>query len=206
MPLLNSYWEKLVACYESDPYIVLGAAILALLLLLWLVRKVTRRKPKRVKAFSDNTGSVYVSIHAITDLIRATCEHIDGISKPRVHLRQKKGVTHLELRLRLESGSRIREIRNAIRDHLKQTLETNLGFDHLGSITVVIDEYKPGPLDAAAVTSVRRDPPADPLPDPEPRAEDETHDTPEDHEDPEPPSREEPDKQTEDGQPDREHR
>jgi len=145
-------WKKYFQYFAENPYLTLGVAGIGLFLVLILLLKIVNRKPRVIKAFSDSSGSVLVSIHAITDLIRATCQHIEGVSRPRIKVRVKRGVTSLELRLRMESGSRIREIRNAIRAHLKKTLETNLGFDHLGKITVVIDEYKAGPYDAVVVS------------------------------------------------------
>lgn len=162
--MMERLWDDATSWCEANPELSLLLGAFVLLLLFWLLVRRLSRKPKQVKAFSDEVGSVYVTVHAITDLIRATCEHIPGISRPRINLRQKKGVTSLELRMRLESGSRIREIREAIRKHLRNTLETNLGFDHLGDITVVIDEYKPGPADSNVVIAA-------PAPAPAPREE-----------------------------------
>jgi uncharacterized alkaline shock family protein YloU len=142
--------------FADNPYLTFGVVAVGLVLVLILVIKMASRKPKMIMAFSDVSGSVYVSVNAVTDLVRATCEHIDGISKPRVRLREKRGVTHIDLHLRLESGSRIREIRDALREHLKHTLQYNLGIENLGNITVVISEYKAGPLDAISVQQDRQ--------------------------------------------------
>ncbi len=143
--------QKYLNYFADNPYLTLGIVAAGLVLVLVLVLKMSTRKPKMIKAFSDTSGAVYVSTHAVIDLVRATCEHIEGISRPRVRLKDKRGVTHLDLHLRLESGSRIREIRDALRQHLKGTLQDNLGIENLGNITVIVSEYKAGPLDAISV-------------------------------------------------------
>lgn len=143
--------QKYLEYFADNPYLTFGVVAVGLILVLVLVVRMASRKPKMIKAFSDTSGAVYVSTHAVIDLVRATCEHIEGVSKPRVRLKDKRGVTHLDLHLRLESGSRIREIRDALRQHLKGTLQDNLGIENLGNITVIVSEYKAGPLDAISV-------------------------------------------------------
>ena len=132
--------------FLSEPWnLAVAAVALAVLIYLW-VR--LRGGPKVIQAFSDDAGTVYISVQALTDLVRATCGQIEGVSRPRIQLNVNRGVTGLHLRIRLESGARIRDIRDRLKHQLKRTLQTNLGFEQLGDIVIVVDEYKPGPLDS----------------------------------------------------------
>ena len=141
---LTEIWN-LVQEYFSNPwYLGMGCALVVALFWFMLL---LRRPPKAIRAFSDASGEVLISLQALTDLVRASCNQLEGISKPRIRLKTRRGVTSLRLHLRLESGARIREIREALKNHLKNTLQSNLGFENLGEITIVIDEYKTGPLD-----------------------------------------------------------
>lgn len=152
---METWKQYYLQTFADNPYLTLGVVAVGILLILILLIKILTRKPKVIKAFSDSSGAVYVSIHAITDMVRAVCDHVEGISRPRVKLKEKRGVTHLDLHLRLESGSRIREIRDGIRAHLHRTLKENLGIERLGNITVVISEYKSGAMDTIAAREMR---------------------------------------------------
>ena len=167
---MEDWKQYLPEYFANNPNLTLGVVAIGLLLLLLLLWKILTRKPKVIKAFSDSSGAVYVSTHAIRDMVRAVCDHEEGISRPRVKLKDKRGVTHLDLHLRLESGSRIREIREGIREHLHRTLKENLGIEKLGAITVFISEYNSGAMDAIAAQEIRTPKEqADPVPeDPEP--------------------------------------
>lgn len=152
---MENWKQYLPEYFANNSNLTLGVVAVGLLLVLILLWKILTRKPKVIKAFSDTSGAVYVSTHAITDMVRAVCDHVEGISRPRVKLKEKRGVTHLDLHLRLESGSRIREIRDGIREHLHRTLKDNLGIERLGNITVFISEYKSGAMDTIAAQEMR---------------------------------------------------
>ncbi len=145
---LSDYWNALKDLAQDPLYFGLFTGTLALAIALFLlIFFAARRKPKAIRAFSDSSGEVLISLQALSELVRSSCDQLDGVTRPKIRLKVRKGTTSLRLHLRLESGSRIREIREALKTHLKMTLQDNLGFEKLGDITIVVDEYKPGPLD-----------------------------------------------------------
>ena len=59
-----------------------GALALALFLIL-----LVRRQPQKIVAYQTENGRVMVCRSAIVELIRTSCEQLDGIAKPSVKIR-----------------------------------------------------------------------------------------------------------------------
>ena len=126
-------------------FLYVGGAILVFAFLLVLL---VRRQPKNVVAYTTENGRVMVSRHAIIGLVQTSCEQLENVSKPLVKIKGKGQATHLEVRIVLLSGGRLREIEQTLQSHLREALTENLGIESLGHINIVATGFKSGPIDS----------------------------------------------------------
>jgi uncharacterized alkaline shock family protein YloU len=126
-------------------FLYVGGAILVFAFLLVLL---VRRQPKNVVAYITENGRVMVSRHAIIDLVQTSCEQLENVSKPLVKIKGKGQATHLEVRIVLLSGGRLREIEQTLQSHLREALTENLGIESLGHINIVATGFKSGLIDS----------------------------------------------------------
>ena len=108
---------------------------------------------------------------AIVELIRTSCEQLDDVAKPLVKIKVKGKTTHLNVRIQLKSGGRLRDIEQTLQTHLRQNLTENLGIENLGQINIVASGFKSGRIQVSspitskeqtAVAALEGDPSAEP--------------------------------------------
>lgn len=161
-------WATIVEALKhlAQPvYLYIGVATLALAFVLFLL---VRRQPKNVVAYTTANGQVMVSRAAIVELVQTSCVQIEEVSKPQVRMHVKGGKTHFEVRLKLASGARLREIEEVLQSHLRKALTENLGIEDLGRIDIVAIGFKSGKLDSSSSISKKE---AEPAPEVEPAEE-----------------------------------
>jgi hypothetical protein len=133
--------------YLNQPqYLYTAAAVVFLAAFLVLL---LRRQPKNLVAYSTENGQVMVSRHAIVELVQSSCEQLKDVSKPQVKIKLKGNTTHFEVRIKLQSGGRLREIEQTLQNHLRRALTENLGIESLGRINIVATGFKSGRADAS---------------------------------------------------------
>lgn len=130
----------------SQPeFLYIGGATLLLLFVLVLL---LRRQPKNVVAYTTDNGRVMVSRSAIVELVQTSCEQLQDVSKPQVRIQTKGNTTHFEVRIKLQSGGRLRTIEETLQGHLRSALTENLGIENLGRINIVATGFKSGRIDS----------------------------------------------------------
>ena len=137
---LSNLLERL----SQPEFLFIGGASLvcALVLALFL-----RRQPKKVIAYTTDSGRVTVSRHAIVELVQTSCEQLEDVSKPQVRIHSKGSTTHFEIRIKL-LGGRLRSIEQTLQGHLRNALTENLGIENLGRINIVATGFKSGRIDS----------------------------------------------------------
>ncbi|MEM8867532.1 MAG: hypothetical protein AAGC73_04625, partial [Verrucomicrobiota bacterium] len=105
-----------------------------------------KRQPRNVVAYRTDDGSVLVSRSAIVELVQTSCEQLDDVSKPSVKIQVKGAVTHFQVRLKLLSGGRMRDVQQTLQQHLRNTLSENLGIESLGRIDIIATGFKSGQI------------------------------------------------------------
>jgi len=108
-----------------------------------LVRKL---KPKNVVAYQTDSGQVMVSHSAIVELVETSCEQLEEVSRPKVKITAKGGATHFDIRIKLASGGRMRDIEHTLQQHLRRALTENLGIENLGRIDITATGFKSGKI------------------------------------------------------------
>jgi hypothetical protein len=76
------------------------------------------------------------------ELVNSACAQIEDVSKPRVRIRIRGGIPHFQVRIKLNSGGRLREVESSLQQHLRDALTENLGIEKLGNIDVVATGFK----------------------------------------------------------------
>ncbi len=113
------------------------------LTLLFLINVITApfKRPKLI-AYSTEKGSVQVSHSAVSDLIQTICNQNSRLSqlKSKIFTRRKR--LHVQIRLRIESGSHLRTIEETIQNDLRGALNTSLGITDIGSIDIIATGIK----------------------------------------------------------------
>ncbi|MFT5836974.1 MAG: hypothetical protein ACI9ZV_000475 [Candidatus Azotimanducaceae bacterium] len=145
---LNELSAALHYLTQTEFLYVAGAALALVCLLILLVR----RQPKNVVAYTTENGRVMVSRHAIVELVQTSCEQLQDVSKPQVKINVKGQKTHFEVRIKLLSGGRLRQIEQTLQSHLRSALTENLGIESLGRINIVATGFKSGRVDSTLPT------------------------------------------------------
>lgn len=141
---LQEFYESLEELPQPE-FLYMCVATVALMLILILLLK---RQPKNVVAYSTENGRVTVSRNAIVELVRTSCEQLKDVSKPQVKIHVKGQTSHFEVRIKLLSGGRLRQIEQTLQTHLRRALTENLGIESLGRINIVATGFKSGRIDS----------------------------------------------------------
>lgn len=141
--------------FSQPQYLYIAGAVLLLGCVLFFL---LRRQPKNVVAYSTENGEVMVSRHAIVELVQTSCEQIKDVSKPQVKIQVKGKTAHFEVRVKLQSGGRLRLIEETLQQHLRRALTENLGIESLGRINIVATGFKSGRVDASVQAKETRPP------------------------------------------------
>lgn len=141
---LREFYESLQELPQPQ-FLYLSLATAALLFILILL---LRRQPKNVVAYSTENGRVMVSRNAIVELVQTSCQQLKDVSKPHVKIKIKGQTSHFEIRIKLLSGGRLRQIEQTLQSHLRQALTENLGIESLGRINIVATGFKSGRIDS----------------------------------------------------------
>jgi uncharacterized alkaline shock family protein YloU len=140
-PDINASLDQL----SQPQFIYLAGGVLLLAFVLFLL---LRRQPKSIVAYGTENGEVLVSRHAIVELVQTSCEQLKDVSKPRVKIRVKGKTVHFEVRIKLQSGGRLRDIEQTLQNHLRRALSENLGIEALGRINIIATGFKSGQVNA----------------------------------------------------------
>lgn len=136
---MNQYFlgVKEALCDSSIQYGLVAVILIFLLLLL-----LRRRQPKKILAYQSENGRVLVSRSAILELVQTACTQIDNVYRPTVQIRTRRGVCHLKVGIKLESGGKLKYVENTLQKHLRQSLTETLGIEQLGAIDITATGFK----------------------------------------------------------------
>ena len=128
----------------------LWGVLLFLLMVFILLR---RRQPKNIIAYKTDNGNVTISRSAVVELVRTSCRQISQISKPRLKIYTRRGLTHVTIRIQLTNSGRLKDVEEILQSHLRESLSQNLGIENLGDINVVVTSFKSGKVRSTNSTS-----------------------------------------------------
>lgn len=120
---------------------MIGAAILALLLIVAGIRLLLRKQPTHLTAFAGEAGNVLVSRKAIQELIKQAClldERVEAV-RPVIRFSDSKVHTHVELRL--ASSENLKASSERVQTRITELLKKSLNFDQIGEIQIVVTSF-----------------------------------------------------------------
>ncbi len=124
---------------RSPLYFYLLILFLFLVLTFWSLRKVRR---DLVSVFSDKDGKVQITPHALQELVKRTCEEMNGIFFPNTSIKKNGNSIRLHVRLVIKTDCNIKETREELRRKLEIVMVEKLNFDNFGGIDLVIKGFK----------------------------------------------------------------
>lgn len=120
-----------------------GLALLLFILLVFsmLVRFV-RGKGKDVLAFEDESGRVSISKYALKTLIFNKCNRVPGVQNPRPSIKMTGNKIAIYVKVGIQEGCNLREVREILRTHLEESLRCDFGLEKLSSIHVLVTDFE----------------------------------------------------------------
>ena len=109
--------------------------LLFLFLVFWSIRKL---RNDLVPVFHDDEGGVQITTHALQELVKKSCQGIEGIDAPTTKIKMKRGAIRLYVRLSVNPQGDIKEIRSSLRNNIEKIMVENLNFANFGGVDIVI--------------------------------------------------------------------
>ena len=113
--------------------------LLFLILVLWSIRKL---RNDLVPVFHDDEGDVQITTQALQELVKKSCQGIEGISAPTTKIKMKGGSIRLYVRLSVDPQGEIKEIRTLLRNNIEKIMVENLNFANFGGVDIVIKGFQ----------------------------------------------------------------
>lgn len=132
-------WQELLQVMMDWPYFWPTVVSILVLLIIW---GRIRKKYRSIHLFGGPTGSVTVAKRALVELIERTCDDIAPGGKARVSLKKCRDKLNIKVRLRLFSGQHLENLASKIQATLTDELKENLGFENVGSINILVTDFK----------------------------------------------------------------
>ena len=117
-----------------------GLAIVFILLCLW--KLIRSSQPKLVAVFTDDEGTVKITPQALRELVRKSCADLPGVHSPSTKIFTKSNQVRLLVKLEVEPGSQVKQIRTQLNQKLEQVMVESLSFSNFGGIDIVIKGFQ----------------------------------------------------------------
>jgi uncharacterized alkaline shock family protein YloU len=134
-------WAQQTINFCAEYSIPLAIGAIALLFCLIIV-KLFKKGIKEVIAFEDESGKVSISMNALKTLIFNNCTRIKGIVNPRANIEVNRGRVSINLKLGIQEGSNLREIREKVRSLLEDSLRRDFGLESLDAINIIVSDVE----------------------------------------------------------------
>lgn len=132
-----------IVYYEPRMRLLLGLIALLLLIKTHMMAKTIYgiHQKERNIAFDNPAGRVYVTLHALEELIRRTLFHMDQVKDARILVRaQKGGQLDVHTRLTLDGDYNIPEMTSEIQKVIQKKIEHTIGAERV--VVVEVDVIK----------------------------------------------------------------
>ncbi len=114
--------------------------VMVLLSLLYLVTFGPRRQKARYISFDSGNGSVSISISAVRDFIRKLGDEFGAVVGIDPKIRVEKDLISIDLDVKLQTGTRIPEFSQMLKDRVREGIHDGLGIAEVREIKVRIQE------------------------------------------------------------------
>jgi len=112
---------------------------LLLLLLFWALGKIKR---DLLPVFKDDDGLVRITPHALHELVKKTCEDMEGIFNPTTTINKKGNAIRLDVQLRIQTDCNVQETRLELKKRLEDVMVKKLNFDNFEGVDILIKGFQ----------------------------------------------------------------
>lgn len=119
----------------------IGAALVALLFLIFGLRLMLKKPPAHLTAFNGSAGNVLVSRKALQELVKQACLLDDWVEAARPIIRVKNDKVAARVELRLSRPDNLKDVCERVQTHITALLEKSLSFDQIGEIQIVVKSF-----------------------------------------------------------------
>lgn len=137
----RQYWSDLIAL-DTTAWALLVVVIIFLLFLMSLFKS----KPKKVRAFSQESGCVYITRKAVENMVCSACSQIEGVGKVRAELQKCRGGVRMEVKIRLETSDKLPYLSKNLQSHLTEVMTKQLGIEKFRGVTISVTDIKAEPI------------------------------------------------------------
>ena len=124
----------------SAPLLWYSLGIVFFLLVLW--KLIRSSQPQLVSVFTDDEGAVKITPQALRELVRKSCADLPGVHSPSTKIFTKSNQVRLLVKLEVEPGYQVKQIRSQLNQKLEQVMVENLNFSNFGGIDIVIKGFQ----------------------------------------------------------------
>lgn len=135
------YWPRFLELlkYQRALCFCAGVAII-LLLLLFILTSMTRKRSAQYISFDGEKGAVSISIKAVRDFIQKIGDEFAAVLSIQPVLEFRRGALDVDLNVRVASGSQIPELCQMLQDRVMECLHDQLGISEIRNIRVNVQE------------------------------------------------------------------
>ena len=119
--------------------IAVCAFIILLIVLNWFT---SLFKSSRLIAYKTEKGMVQVNYGAISDLVQSICKRDSHISQLKTKIIFRRKNLDIQIRLRIESGSHLKNIEETLQTEIREALRESLGVENIGFIDIIATGIK----------------------------------------------------------------
>ena len=117
-------------------------ALILLLFLIFVFWSIRKLRNDLVPVFQDDEGGVQITTQALQELVKKSCQGIEGIDAPTTKIKMKRGAIRLYVRLSVNLQGDIKEIRSSLRNKIEKIMVENLNFANFGGVDIVIKGFQ----------------------------------------------------------------
>jgi len=138
-------WEQILALLKEEHHIMLAWSAIAGLLLILLYRFSASRRSRDLEfiSFDGKDGPVSISVRAVRDFIEKLADNFVAIKSMQPKLITRHGRVQVDLDLRVQAGTRVPELCQALQENVRESLSEGLGLADVKKIRVTVKEIMP---------------------------------------------------------------
>ncbi len=99
-------------------------------------------KQDLLPVFKDDEGVVQITPHALHELVKKTCEEMEGIFNPNTTIKKKGNAIRLAVQLRIQTDCNVQETRLELKRRLEEVMIKKLNFDNFDGVDILIKGFQ----------------------------------------------------------------
>lgn len=136
----GGFWHGFANLVQANPILSLYILLAVLIVILYAVWR-NRGSNRDFSVYQDEGGAAAVSTKALEHLIEIACESVGTAGKPRIALRQVKGLINVEVATRLYPNQRLGQVHEQLRRQIVQNCEQSHGIK-IGDVSLKVIGFK----------------------------------------------------------------